>query len=316
MERSQEKLKEKIKEMLKDKDKVKEQIDRAKEKMEKGGIKDINLTDMDSRIMKMKKGNDYQQGYNCQLIVEDKSEIIVGNNLSDSPTDHRQTVPVFEKFKEEQKASLKDVEIFQDNGYCSSEVAEYHEKEGSLAYIPDRDMVKKLHGKKIGRFDTINFQLDFEKNQAICPAGHRMDFLRKKVNKKTNGWTNLYCTDKCLDCSFRGECVYEKKKHRLVEINPLIRKISLRLATKQGIDKYNKRFHKGEVAQAHIEHNLGYREFKSRGIESCENEMNLFSTAYNLRKIYNRWRENGRRLFVNAIKILFLRKLTELCYES
>ena len=77
-----------------------------------------------------------------------------------------------------------------------------------------------------------------------------------------------------------------------------MRTIRLRFKTKEGKEKYNKRFHKGEVAQAHIGHNLGYREFKCRGINSCENEVNLFSIAYNITKIYNKWKENGGRLEV------------------
>jgi len=46
-----------------------------------------------------------------------------------------------------------------------------------------------------------------------------------------------------------------------------MRKIRLRFKTKIGLKKYNKRFHKGEVAQGHIFHNLGYREFKMRSKE-------------------------------------------------
>ena len=84
-----------------------------------------------------------------------------------------------------------------------------------------------------------------------------------------------------------------------------MRTIRLRFKTKEGIEKYNKRFHKGEVAQAHIEYNLGYREFKCRNIKPCENEMNLFSTAYNMIKIYKKWKENGRSLEI-SIKKYFL----------
>jgi len=63
-----------------------------------------------------------------------------------------------------------------------------------------------------------------------------------------------------------------------------MRKIRRRFKTKEGVEKYNKRFHKGEIAQAHIFHNLNYREFKCRKKEPCKNEMNLFSSAYNLKK--------------------------------
>ena len=75
-----------------------------------------------------------------------------------------------------------------------------------------------------------------------------------------------------------------------------MRKIRLRFKTKKGLERYNKRFHKGEVAQGHIFHNLGYREFKMRGKAPCENEVNLFSAAYNLKKIYNKLKKTGSSL--------------------
>ena len=84
-----------------------------------------------------------------------------------------------------------------------------------------------------------------------------------------------------------------------------MRKIRLRFKTKKGLEKYNKRFHKGEVAQGHIFHNLGYREFKCRGEKSCENEVNLFSTAYNLKKIHNKLKKDARNLG-EVIKKIFL----------
>jgi len=320
---SQRKLKEKIKQIMKDTNKAKKQIDKAKTKIEQEGVDKVNLTDMDSKIMKMKKGRYYEQAYNCQLLIEDKSEIIVGNYLSDSPVDVTETKPTMEKFKQDQKVSLKGIETFQDNGYSSSITAEYYKEEGVITYIPDSITTKELHGKakNISKFNNDNFKLDFKKNQAICPAGHRMDFIRRQIkNKKSGNWTNIYRTDKCLNCEFREECIKtkSKKKYREAEINPLMRKIRMRFKTKNGVEKYNKRFHKGEVAQAHIFHNLGYREFKCREKEPCQNEMNLFSSAYNLKKIHNKLKSMGEKLEKNVkfkeikenleknIKILFL----------
>ena len=84
-----------------------------------------------------------------------------------------------------------------------------------------------------------------------------------------------------------------------------MRKIRLRFKTKKGVEKYNKRFHKGEVAQAHIFHNLGYREFKMRTKKSCESEVNLFSVAYNLKKIHNKLKKAGKSLAATIKKICF-----------
>lgn len=305
---SRRKLREKIKEILKNTDKAKKQMEKAKSKIKKEEVDKINLTDMDSKIMKMKKGIHYEQAYNCQLIVEDKGEIIVGNFLSDSPDDNTQTKPTMEKFKQEQNINLNGVEVFQDNGYSSSKTAEYYEKEGAVAFIPDHVTTKELHGKtkNISRFDNDNFKLDFKENQAICPEGHRMDFIRKFSVKKNRSWTNIYRTNKCKNCKFQKECVTHKnKKFREARINPYMRKIRLRFKTKAGREKYNKRFHKGEVAQGHILYNLGYREFRMRSKKSCENEVNLLSIAYNLKKIQNKLMKAGRGLGEIIKKIFF-----------
>ena len=306
---SRRKLREKIKEMIKDTNKAKKQMDKAKVKIKEEKVDKVNLTDMDSKMMKMKKGMHYEQAYNCQLLVEDKGEIIVGNYISDSPVDVTETEPTMEKFKQEQNISLEGVEVFQDNGFSGSRAAEYYEKEGTIAYIPDPVTTKELHGKAkdIPKFHNDHFKLDFKKNQAVCPAGHRMNFVRKEVRKKTGNWTNVYKTDKCTNCKFRSECISikSKRKFREAKINPLMRRIRLRFKTKKGVEKYSKRFHKGEVAQAHIFHNLGYREFKMRGKESCESEVNLMSTAYNLKKIHNKLKKCGGSLGVIIKKICF-----------
>jgi len=298
---SRRKLREKVKEIMENANKAKEQINKAKAKIKKEKVDKINLTDMDSKMMKMKKGSHYEQAYNCQLLVEDKGEIIVGNYISDSANDSHETIPAMEKFKQEQKIDLNGTEVFQDNGYSGSITAEYYKKEGAIAYIPDMATTKELHGKayQISKFDNDNFKLDFTKNQAICPAGNRMDFVGKRIkNKKTGNWTNVYKTTKCKSCKFKKACIKAKsrKPYREAEINPMMRKIRLRFKTKKGLEKYNKRFHKGEVAQGHIFHNLGYREFKMRSKESCENEVNLFSTAYNLKKIHNKLKRAGKSL--------------------
>ena len=295
---SRRKLNEKIKEILKDINKSKKQLDNAKEKIELEKVDKINLTDIDSKLIKMKKGLSYEQAYNCQLLVEDKSEMIVCNYLSNSANDSHETIPTMEKFKKDLKMDLKNIEIFQDNGYSNSLTADYYEKEGVVAYIPNPEMTKKLHGKEkyIKKFCNDNFKFDFSRNQAICPKGHVMDFKFKRIkNKKSNNWTNVYQTSKCLKCKLKSECIglNSNRKLRDAEINPLMRKIRLRFNTKEGVEKYNKRFHKGEIAQAHILYNLGYREFRTRMKKSCENEVNLFSIAYNLKKIHIKLIKSG-----------------------
>lgn len=293
------KLKHKIKELLKNKTKARTKLKSAKEHLELNKLDKINLTDMDSKLSKMKKGLHYEQAYNCQLLVEEKSELLVGNYISNSAGDIAETIPTMEKFKLEQNLTLKDIQICQDNGFFSPNTAEYYKKESAIALIPDKVVTKELHGKayKISKFDNDNFKLDFEKNQVICPAGHILNFVKKLiVNKNTNNWTNIYRTDKCVTCQFRNECVPEKSKFRNARINPLQREIRLRFKNQDYIKEYNKRFHKGEIVQAYILHHLAYRNFQTRRIKGCESELNIMSIAYNLKKIMNFLNKNDKNI--------------------
>lgn len=302
-------LRKKIKEILNKPEKYKIKIDKAKKNFTEKSVEKVNLTDPDSQLMKMKQGMGYRQAYNCQFLVEDKGEIIVGNYLSNNSGDMGETVPTMEKFKQEQNIDLVNVEIFQDNGYCSSSTAEYYEKESVKAYIPDAATTKELHGKagEILKYDIDNFVFDFERNQARCPEGNIMDFVRKDFNNKDKtNWTNLYRTENCKICQEKSECITNKKDmkkgYRIARINPLMRKIRLRFKVQEGMKKYNQRFHKGEIAQAHILYNLGYREFKCKSRDSCENELNLVSIAYNLKKIHNKIKKNINKMKENMKK--------------
>lgn len=287
---NQRKLQEKIESFLKDKNKSKKTLQLIKEKIKTEKLDKINFTDMDSKISKMKKGLHYEQNYNCQLLTEEKGELIVCNYISNSAGDIAETIPTMEKFKQEQNVTLENKQICQDNGFSSPNTAQYYKKEKAIALIPDQRVTKELHGKayQISKFDNDKFELDFEKNQAICPSGYIMKFIKKEIsNKKTNNWTNVYRCDKCLDCEFKSECVPKKSKFRDVKINPLQREIRLRFKDDKYLKEYNKRFHKGEIAQSYILHSLGYRDFQTRGLKNCEGELNLVSAVYNLRKIAN-----------------------------
>jgi len=52
-----------------------------------------NFTDPDSRIMKNSTNQGFDQGYNAQVAVDQASFLIVGETLSNHPTDHAEAVP-------------------------------------------------------------------------------------------------------------------------------------------------------------------------------------------------------------------------------
>ncbi|MGW4124182.1 transposase [Nocardia sp. NPDC004711] len=94
------------------------EVKRAKEPAKKR-----NLTDVQSRIMKTRKG--FIQGYNAQLLVSE-DHVIVACDLTDAPVDHHQFAPMLDAAA----AELATVGaagyprvigvVTADNGYCSA----------------------------------------------------------------------------------------------------------------------------------------------------------------------------------------------------
>lgn len=58
-----------------------------------GASDQVNFTDPESRIMKAGSGDHFAQAYNAQAAVEVKSRLIVGQRVSNAPTDKQQLVP-------------------------------------------------------------------------------------------------------------------------------------------------------------------------------------------------------------------------------
>ena len=101
-----------------------------------------NLTDSDSRLMKLKSGG-YAQAYNANVAVEASHQIIVGTSLSSDPTDYYQLKPTVESVKEVTGESPE--KYVTDAGYCSNANVSYLEEQGISALIcPSRNLPELL----------------------------------------------------------------------------------------------------------------------------------------------------------------------------
>jgi transposase len=86
-----------------------------------GGVREkdqVNLTDEDSRIMKV-AGGGFEQCYNAQALVATGSMLIVANEVTQAPNDKGQLVPMIEKIKALPKELGRTQRILADSGYLS-----------------------------------------------------------------------------------------------------------------------------------------------------------------------------------------------------
>lgn len=288
--RNKRKLKDAIKGLLNNPDRSFQRLQSACEQAKTDQTDRVNLTDPDSKLMRLKSGNSFKQAFNCQLIVEDKSEIIMSTKVDNDPTDVGLAIPTIQKYSRATGFDTKDIELSMDNGYMSHPNIKFFEENQINAYMPGQTQTQLMKGKPIPMFHVDNFELDFKGNQVICPKGQILFYKKKRMLKRKKSYvpTNVYECKTCEKCDYRTECIKGKDKNKLVEINPLIRRFSMQFLHEKVQKVYKKRFHKGEVAQAHILHNLKFREFRLRSVKSVQTEFDLAAIAYNLRKIKNK----------------------------
>jgi transposase len=104
-----------------------------------------NFTDPESRIMPdgANRGS-FVQAYNCQAMVDEKTQIIVAAEATPSPNDQRQLVPMTELTR--QDLGFLPREIVADAGYFSEVAIRVVEDQGTTVYCPPEQGKKAERG--------------------------------------------------------------------------------------------------------------------------------------------------------------------------
>jgi len=104
-----------------------------------------NFTDPDSRIMKDGASKSFEQAYNCQAAVDEKSQIIVATNVTQQTNDKQQVQPLVEEIKENTDGG-RPKKVSADSGYFSETNIEYLEEQKIDGYIAT---ARQKHSDKV-----------------------------------------------------------------------------------------------------------------------------------------------------------------------
>jgi transposase len=127
-----------------------EQTNKSKEKESKAAVEkkavpedkaQYNFTDPESRIMKGADG--FVQAYNAQIVVEECSQLIVAQAVTQEANDKKQTIPMVEAIEEQ--AEQTPEQLLADSGYCSDENLKILEDKPIDVYIATG---RQKHGEK------------------------------------------------------------------------------------------------------------------------------------------------------------------------
>jgi len=126
-----------------------------------------NFTDPESRIMKGSGG--FVQGYNAQVVVEERFQLIVAQGVTQEVNDKEQVEPMVERIEEQ--AGQRPEELLADNGYCSDDNLRYLGKEDIDSYIATG---RHKHGEAQGPC----------KRGPMPKGANRVERMRRKLQTK------------------------------------------------------------------------------------------------------------------------------------
>jgi hypothetical protein len=246
--------------------------------------KQISFADKEARIMG-KKGH-YEYAYNAQISVDAKSQIIVGEHLSQNANDKQEVAPALVEIQETMGELPEKVSM--DNGYMSgANLAELNEA-GVDAYVAtgreDKKDDRPLEdcNREIKKAD---FRYDSESDCFTCPAGHTLEL---KVTGEDGKRVYRAQREACEQCPYRARCCRSQKgEPRSIHTDdkePLRQEMINKMEQQCSREVYKERKEIVEPAFGQIK-NSGFRGFMVRGLRRAGGEFSLVCAVHNFKKI-------------------------------
>ena len=246
--------------------------------------KQISFADPEARIMKQK--GDFEYAYNAQISVDGKSQVIVGQHVSQQANDAQEVAPALDEVEETSGRLPEKLSL--DNGYYSGKNLQETSDRKVEAYIAtDR-------GEKRGKGDLdaskrylvkADFRYDEERDGFHCPGGQ---LLRLKTTRGTGQRVYQGDIDECRSCAYYRRCCRSKSgAARTITSDgkePLRRAMNERMSQPESQAIYARRKTIVEPVFGQIK-NSGFRGFGLRGKAKVAGEFSLVCAAHNLKKI-------------------------------
>lgn len=235
----------------------------------------IGVTDPESRLQMTG-----QVGYNVQVAVDDKHDLIIESQVVQETNDLQQLSAMAQAAQRQLSASA--LKVVADAGYHSAPEVAACERAGIETYVPAN---RHNSGQSKGTqavFPKEAFEFDPQRDSYRCPGGQE---LTRGSEWLHGGLVRIEYRNfrACRNCPLRAQCtqdqyrrIYRSKDEEAVE--------RLAQRVKQRPELIGQR-------KAIVEHvfgtleRWGQNEFLTRGLAAVRAEFSLSSLAYNLRRV-------------------------------
>jgi hypothetical protein len=254
------------------------QVQADLDRLEESGETQLSRTDADARLLT--KNCQRVAGYNVQIAVDDKHDLIVASEVVNDGNDTGQLYKIAQAAKE--TLGAETLQAVADVGYHNGATLKDCEENCIVAYVPEPERTGRLRAQ--GRFTHQEFIYEAAADVYRCPAG---SLLRPMPGRKTNtgGRVELrYASRKadCDGCSLRGRCLSKKATTRTVgrwEHEDVLERHRARMKDADALMR--RRAALAEHPFGTIKCRAGYRHFLVRGFAKVRGEWGLMALCYN-----------------------------------
>jgi hypothetical protein len=256
----------------------------------------------DNESAKMLTSHGAVQGYNSQVMVDAKHQVIVHAEAFGNGQDHGHAEPMIEGAKENLGRSLEGATLTADSNYHSNRNMQKCLNEKIDAYIPDNDFRMRdtrfdgrdKYGQKTRIFFALeDFYYDEDKDHYVCPNCQVLR-LAVKRNVSANTVYRVYRAQDCSGCSMKARCIYKNgrgPKSLNVPLGPegvnLSKMMVEKIDSKEGRKIYPQRIATVEPVFGNIRTNKRMDHFTLRGKIKANTQWVLFCMVHNMEKIAN-----------------------------
>jgi len=248
--------------------------------LEQSGQKQVALTDADAR--RMKGANGYVVGYNVQVAVDAKHDLIVAQEVVQAATDINQLSSMAQAAKAQ--LEVKQLQAVADKGYHQIDELEVCEQTGIESFVPQpvRDAGIKRQGHLM--FGKARFTYDPSADVYHCPGGKKL-VRHNEYELKGTAWVYYYDLQACPGCPLRAQCTPNSYRVIARRTNEAVaERAAMRVAARPDLVSKRKTI---------VEHVFGtlrqwsHDSFLMRGLEKVRAEFCLSALVYNLRRVLN-----------------------------
>jgi len=244
---------------------------------------ETQLAEVDEDARLLRKSGQTVAGYNVQVAVEAKHNLLVACEVTNEGNDEKQLEPMAKEAQE--VLGVESLEVVADAGYFNVVQIMACEEAGITPYVPEPN--KTNQARLQGRFAREDFHYQVELDSYECPASQQ---LTHNSTFERNGklmFTYASKASVCARCSLKTQCLPPKTPYRQVsrwEHEHIVEAHRVRMAEK-GSDVMQQRAALVEHPFGTLKQWCGSTHFLLRGMEKVAAEMDLLMLCYNFKRV-------------------------------